>query len=147
MLSSLSNEQLISLHRDLSSVSVRQQTNVNRDFDYKQGYHAVRLLDEVEQILVHGDIDLERNREQLKSIRRGEWTFEDLQDWFQAKEKQLENVYLNSKIPERVDWPHLNNILMSILETHYGSLSTAIRYDKDGQLLNELRMLLSKYDS
>ena len=47
-------------------------------YDVKFAYHVVRLLLEVEQILVAGDIDLECDREQLKAIRRGEWTLPQL---------------------------------------------------------------------
>ncbi len=38
---------------------------------------------EVEQIMVSRDIDLERDREQLKGMRRGEWTLEQLETWAQ----------------------------------------------------------------
>jgi hypothetical protein len=40
----------------------------------KFAYHTVRLLNEAERLLLQGDLDLQRNREQLESIRRGEWT-------------------------------------------------------------------------
>jgi hypothetical protein len=39
-------------------------------YDVKFAYHVVRLLLEVEQILVAGDIALERDREQLKAITK-----------------------------------------------------------------------------
>ena len=65
-------------------------------FDVKFAYHVVRLLLEVEQILVAKDIDLERDREQLKAIRRGEWTLPQLDEWAQTKEKQLEALYHES---------------------------------------------------
>ncbi len=69
-------------------------------YDVKFAYHVVRLLDEVEQIMVEGD--LERNREQLKSIRRGEWTLEALQAHFDAKGRALENAYAaSSRRPRR----------------------------------------------
>ena len=40
-------------------------------YDLKFAYHCVRLMNEVEQIMVEGDLDLQRNREQLKSIQIG----------------------------------------------------------------------------
>ncbi len=43
-------------------------------YDTKFAYHVVRLIGEVEQILVEQDVDLQRDRELLKAIRRGEWT-------------------------------------------------------------------------
>lgn len=40
-------------------------------YDTKFAYHVVRLLGEVEQILLEGDIDLQRDNDRLKAIRRG----------------------------------------------------------------------------
>ena len=74
-------------------------------FDVKYAYHVVRLLDEVEQILTDGDIDLQRNREQLKAIRRGEWTQEDIRNYFTRKERELETLYTGSKLPARPTRP------------------------------------------
>ena len=56
----------------------RAELVAEHGFDTKFGYHVVRLIGEVEQILVEGDIDLQRDNEQLKAIRRGEWTEERL---------------------------------------------------------------------
>jgi len=49
------------------------------------------------------DLDLTRNREQLKAIRRGEWTLPDVFAWFVEKESQLEEVYLKSTLPHGPD--------------------------------------------
>ena len=62
-------------------------------FDVKFAYHVVRLLDEAEQILEHGTIDLQRNREQLKAIRRGDVSEEEIIKWASDKEADLEKVY------------------------------------------------------
>ena len=42
-------------------------------YDVKYAYHVVRLLGEVEMILAEEDLDLQRDRERLKAIRRGDW--------------------------------------------------------------------------
>jgi uncharacterized protein len=49
----------------------RAEVVARHGFDVKFAYHVVRLLGEVEQILVEGDIDLQRDNERLKAIRRG----------------------------------------------------------------------------
>lgn len=98
-------------------------------FDVKHAYHVVRLLEEVRQILVEGDIDLERNAEQLKAIRRGEWTIEQLQDWFVRQETSLEEVYNQSKLPwgpqDGVE-DAVRAVLLRCLEAYYGSLTNAV---------------------
>jgi hypothetical protein len=53
-----------------------------------------------------------RDREQLKSVRRGEWKQEDIIRWFENKETSLEKVYLESKLQhgpdeeQRYCWKH-----------------------------------------
>jgi hypothetical protein len=91
-------------------------------FDTKFGYHVVRLISEVEMILMEGDIDLQRNNEQLKAIRRGEWTEERLRAWFAEKESQLERLYAESTLRTTPDEPKIKALLVAALEEHYGSL-------------------------
>jgi len=91
-------------------------------YDVKFAYHVVRLLGEVEQILATGELNLEANREQLKAIRRGEWSMEKIVEFFEQKEKDLESVYKESKLPYTADEAAIKGLLMKCLEHHYGSL-------------------------
>lgn len=115
-------------------------------YDLKFAYHIVRLLSEVEQILVEHDLDLEKNREQLKSIRRGEWTLEQIEGHFASKEKALEDVYLKSTLPHSPDEGVLRELLLQCLEHHYGSLEGAVAQDKTIEpLLRDLQALIGRY--
>lgn len=95
-------------------------------FDTKFAYHVVRLLSEVEMILVEGDIDLQRHNEPLKAIRRGEWTEERLRRWCAEKEADLERAYAASRLPPAPDEPRIRALLMDCLEDHYGSLERCV---------------------
>lgn len=113
-------------------------------FDVKFAYHVVRLLDEVEQILVEGDIDLERNREQLKAIRRGEWDVAEIEDYFARKEKDLETLYSNSKLPHKPDEAKIQNLLLTCLEQHYGDLSgSVVDVDAATRALREIDKIIA----
>lgn len=115
-------------------------------YDLKYAYHIVRLLNEVEQILVEGDLDLQRNREQLKDIRRGEWTVEQVETYFEQKERILEQTYANSKLPERADEAAVKTLLLNCLEHHYGNLSTAVKVETSAEkMLAEMQAVLDKY--
>lgn len=115
-------------------------------YDLKFAYHCVRLMNEVEQILVEGDLDLQRNREQLKSIRRGEWTLEEFEAYFQNKEHALETAYANSTLPHGPDEERLKGLLMQCLEHHYGSLSAAVsRIPSMDAMLLDIQALVDKY--
>jgi hypothetical protein len=72
-------------------------------YDTKFAYHVVRLLGQVEQILVEGDVDLQRDSERLNAVLRGEWTEERLRLWAAAKEADLERAYAASKLPAASD--------------------------------------------
>ena len=95
-------------------------------FDTKFGYHVVRLISEVEMILMEGDIDLRRDNEQLKAIRRGEWTEDRLRAWFAAKESHLERLYAESTLRAVPDEGRIKALLLESLEEHYGSLQGCV---------------------
>lgn len=104
----------------------RAELVTEHGFDTKFGYHIVRLIGEVEQILMEGDIDLQRNNEQLKAIRRGEWTEERLRRWFADKEADLERVFAESTLRAVPDESALRVLLLNCLEEHYGSLEGCV---------------------
>ena len=117
-------------------------------FDVKFAYHLCRLIGELEQILTEGDIDLERDRERLKAIRRGEWTKEHLLEWFYAKEKDLEKIYNSEKciLPYKANESNIKQLLINCLEEHYGDLSSAVHIPtKSEDILNDLQHLMDRY--
>lgn len=103
-------------------VGRRAELVARHGYDTKFAYHVVRLLGEVEQILVEGDIDLQRDNERLKAIRRGEWSQDRLREWAAAKEADLERAYSNSTLPAGPDEAKLKQLLLNCLEEHYGTL-------------------------
>lgn len=115
-------------------------------YDLKFAYHVVRLLNEVEQILVEGDLDLQRNREQLKDIRRGEWSLDQIEQYFDNKERALESAYATCKLSHGPDEPAIKKLLLECLEHHYGDISTAIRRDiNTDAMVRDLQRVLDRY--
>lgn len=115
----------------------RKEITEKYGFDLKFAYHIVRLLGECQMILEEGDLDLERNREQLKSIRRGEWTIDQIEEHFSMKDKILEKLYSESKIPSSPDEGKIKELLLNCLEQHFGNLDNAIHIE--GKYENALR--------
>jgi len=113
-------------------------------YSTKFAYHLVRLMNECEQILVEGDMDLERNREQLKSIRRGEWTLEQIDEYFNSKEKQLEELYVSSTaVPNLIRETDIKNLLMNCLEEHYGNLDNLVtQISKEKEVILQIKKLV-----
>lgn len=96
-------------------------------YDVKFAYHTVRLLNEAEQLLLEGDLDLQRNREMLKSIRRGEWTLEQVMSYFEQKRIDLEAARTKSALPPVPNESAIRDLLLRCLEMHYGHLDGCIR--------------------
>ncbi len=81
-------------------------------YDVKFAYHVVRLLNEVEQLLVEENLDLTKNSEQLKSIRRGETSLENLEEYLARKDADLESLYLKSKLQDLLRINVIRKLLM-----------------------------------
>ncbi len=123
----------------------RLETRNKFGYDVKFATHCIRLLDEVEQILTLGDMELGRNREQLKAIRNGEVPEVDIYTWFSEKEKYLEKLYEESKLPYGPDETKIKTLLINCLEEHYGSLSDSVIIpDQLANALNEIQTILNK---
>ena len=115
-------------------------------YDAQFALHTVRLLNEVEQILIKGDLDLEENREQLKSIKRGEWTETQILEYFNTKEKSLEEIYLNSSLPYSPSEVKIKTLLINCLEMYFGSLYEVVQKPNQvDNFINDLNSLIYSY--
>ena len=117
-----------------SSISKMRKKNRSDERLYKYGYHAVRLIDEAEQILRDGDLVLDNNVEKLRAIRAGDWSFDDIEGYFEDKEHQLDDLYQSTdKVPERPKEPEIKRLLLDVLEEWYGSLEGCIELPGDSE--------------
>jgi len=123
--------------------SKRYNDTISMGYDTKFLYHVVRLVDECEQILVEEDLVLDRNREQLKSIRRGEWSKQQIVEYFADKEKQLEEAYSKSTLPKYPRKEEIKNLLIKCLEMHFGDLGSVVyKENSSDMILNQIRQLV-----
>lgn len=116
-------------------------------YDTKFGAHCVRLLLQIQQILIENDLDLKRNSDILKSIRNGDWKLEDLEKWFFSKERDLESVYANSKLPAYPDEKKIRDLLINCLEHHYGKLDEIKIPSKAEDVLKEIAKLTRDFNA
>lgn len=115
-------------------------------YDTKYACHLFRLLLEVEQIMIEGDLDLRRNAEQLRSVRNGHYTLSEVKEWFKQKETQLAKIYLESKLPHSPDEDKIKCLLLQCLESHYGSLDKCVAIlNKESLVVSEIKAVLEKY--
>lgn len=140
--------QLHKIGTKANSANPKRQADIEKHgFDTKFAYHVVRLLLQAEQILLEHTLDIERNAEILKAIRRGDWTEEKLRSWFDEKEKHLEELYVKSDLRHSPDEDSIKNLLMTCLEHHYGSLDNAVKREVPVEkMIAELKAVIEKYE-
>ena len=116
------------LHKAKSKnrIGKRKEEVEKHGTDRKFLYHVLRLMDEVEQLLATGDMDITRDRERLKAVRRGDISEEEVVRIFEAKEKDLEKLYESSVLPYSPDDDKIKALLLQCLEEHYGSLRECV---------------------
>ena len=125
----------------------RAELIAKHGFDTKFAQHSIRLGLEAEQILIEHDLDIERNREVLKSIRRGEWSIDRIKEFCSQKERHLDELYQKSTLRHGPDEEAIKDLLMSCLEQHYGSLDNAVKREVPvDRLIAEMKAVIEKYE-
>ena len=118
-------------------------------FDTKAATNVVRLLYQIEQILTEEDLDLQKHKEYLKAIRRGEVSENKIKEFFNVKEKEFEKLYHQSKLPYSPRFDEIRQLLIDCLEHHYGSLENMIKIEKDQSesalAFTEIKEIVDKY--
>ncbi len=127
-------------YEDVTQIKKRALITKLHGFDTKFAYHVVRLISEAEEILTEHTLTLDRyeRREMLKDIRKGNWTLQQIRDWFGHKEKELDTLYQKSTLRHSPEEGKIKQLLLNILESHYGSLDKAVVVSDNMALKNAL---------
>jgi hypothetical protein len=100
-------------------------------YDIKMAYHTLRLLDQLEQILTIGDIDLMRNKEECKLMRSGEWgDFDRFDKEFQKRMDYVAELSRKCNLAPQPQDGALKNLLLEILEESGRGLSQVSKQDE-----------------
>lgn len=137
MLKNLSDDELLEYYKLYSELSPRETDRYITGVDHKKMYHVARLLLQAEQAMTTGTLDLEANKELLKAIRRGEWTLDQLKDWFHKRERELETLYIDSELPYTADMVKLKELLMQCLEVKFGSIDSYFNVDGSTKVMSK----------
>jgi len=131
--------------KEHKSGSKRSKDVEDYGYSTKFAYHLVRLLYEVEEILTTEDLHLDKNSEVLKAIRRGEWSQDRVEKFFEQKEHALNEAYEKSKLPYGPDEMAIKSLLLKCLEHYFGSLDKCIvEPDRYKKILLKIQELCSK---
>jgi len=98
---------------------VRAEMEKKYGFDVKHGAHLVRLLRMAKEILVEGKVIVKRpDAEELLSIRGGAWTYDQLIEWADKQQEEINNIYDNKKyvVPRVPKINDLNDLCQDVVE-------------------------------
>ena len=91
------------------------------NYDGKNLAHCHRLLDMAIEIGEGKGINIRRdNREELLSIRRGEYDYDKLVEEAENKIKRMDKVFEESDLPKTIDRDFLDVLLIKIRKEYYG---------------------------
>lgn len=108
--------------------------------------HLYRLMFACEQILLEGDWDLTRNKDKVISVKNGMVSLQEAKLWFAEKEKYLEKLVQESKLPDHPDESEIKCILLNALENHYGNLDKTItKPSTELEDIQKIKQILAKY--
>jgi hypothetical protein len=145
-LSNLNTQELKEYKAYLTAKRLKGVVDGPLNFDTKYASHLVRLAYECEMILTEGTLDLRRHNEHLKRIRKGEVPKEEILKWFGEKELQLNALYASSKLQHKPDEQKIKSLLLSCLETHYGTLDKCYKESTiTEQAIREIGQILERY--
>jgi predicted nucleotidyltransferase len=102
-------------------VDLRNQGQVK----WKHVMHLIRLLLSGIEALRTGivPVRVERHREELLAIRRGETAWEEVEIWRKSLHRDFEAAYAATKLPDRPDYERANGFL---IEARRASLSETL---------------------
>lgn len=92
-----------------------------KGYDAKNMMHTIRLLQVAEEVLSTGALNVKRpNREELLSIKVGNFQYDDLLAMAHSLMDRIETAYENSSLPSLPDKENIEGILVQMREELYG---------------------------
>ena len=87
-------------------------------YDTKHAYHLVRLIRMCREVLTTGKVIVKRpDREELLSIRNGAWSYEQLIEFAEREDKELNALYNSTNIlPKTPDKDMLDKLCIELVE-------------------------------
>lgn len=88
-------------------------------FDAKHASHLVRLYRMGKEILTEGKVIVKRpDAEEIRAIRNGFWTYDQLIEWCKKQEEEMDDIYRNKKyvIPKKPDMNKLDALCQELIK-------------------------------
>lgn len=100
----------------------RYKLNLKQNYDLKNAYHMMRLINMSIEILNGDGVFIDRtdiDRDLLIDIRLGKIEYEDFMKMIDERSKLAEEAFKNSKLQENINTEEINDLLIFIRKKHY----------------------------
>lgn len=88
-------------------------------YDTKHASHLVRLMRMGKEILSEGKVKVFRpDREELKAIRGGAWSYEQIEEYATSMEQEIIELAKTSELPNKPNSKFLNQLCVEIIEEY-----------------------------
>lgn len=86
--------------------------------EWKHAMHLVRLMRMAREVLTEGEVIVKRpDAEELLAIRRGAWSYDELVEWAERQDKELQEIYKTSTVlPKKPNRNALDQLCQEVLE-------------------------------
>jgi hypothetical protein len=99
---------------------VRYADEVKYGYDLKFAYHIVRLYRSCAELLETGKLNVFReDREELISIRNGNWSYEQLEQYSIDMDQKLSDLYKITKLPHHINGKKIQSLYQDIVEDFF----------------------------
>jgi hypothetical protein len=105
----------------------RADLEIKFGYDTKHGAHLVRLMRMGAEILQTGQVNVDRTNidaDELKAIKRGDWSYEQLEKYAKNMDEILNELYKTSKLQKTSDVNAINELCIDIIDRDLNILST-----------------------
>ena len=91
-------------------------------YDTKHAMHLIRLLRQCKEILEQETVIVNRigiDADHLIKIRNGDFHYEEIIEEAENLEKEMNELYLSSKLPEIPDYDFMNKLVIGVVESYW----------------------------
>lgn len=114
---------------------LRKELEKKYEYDSKFALHVVRLANCCREILTTGTLTVYRpERDFLKAIRNGVWTYEQLENYVSSLDSEMAELEKTSPLPKFPDREAVNALLIDVLSEAYGVDFSRLLFVKEFKL-------------
>lgn len=99
----------------------RAEIEARHGYDCKHAMHLVRLMRMCREVLTERRVVVKRpDREELLAIRNGAWSYDQLMEWAEAQDAELDALMKTSTLPPHASRRELDTLHMRIVKSILG---------------------------